>query len=87
MKVNKFLEIFKDLDPETDISIPDLNISGYNMSDIPKICKVDLSLELFKIKDRQYSLRLEKVLKNRKWYRIGIGILIVICILLAGNKP
>lgn len=86
MKLHRFIEIFKDLDPETEISIPDLNIAGYNAVDIPKICKADLHLELFRIKDRQYSLRLESVLKNRKWYRISIGLLVAICILLIGDK-
>lgn len=54
MKLHRFIEIFKDLDPETEILIPEnLSMSGSNVIINDKFCKAELSLELFKIKDRE----------------------------------
>lgn len=73
MKLNKFLELFKGLDPDTEIEVPELRISGHHWE---KIGKLELSLELFKIKDRQYK---EKIVRQNSLFLVLIIILTIIC--------
>lgn len=81
MKLDKFLAIFKDLDPNTEITIPELKIwnpRGY----IQELSKVELNLELFKIKDRQYENNIARMrIQNSRYFWIMIVLIIIICIL------
>ena len=76
MKLNKFLEIFEDLDPNTEIEVPDLRFFG---SDVRNLSKADLILELFKIKDNQHEIYKEKIVKQNTWFLVLIVILTIIC--------
>lgn len=75
MELNKFLELFKDLDPETQISTPELIFTG---SDFRKINKTELGLELFKIKDKQTEIYKEKIIRQNSLFLAIIIILIII---------
>jgi hypothetical protein len=76
MKLNKFLKLFDGLNPDTEISIPELRIVG---SEIPQLSKLDLNLELFRVKDKQYEKNKERIVNQNSLFFALIIVLVIIC--------
>lgn len=76
MKLDKFLKLFDELGPDTEISIPELRIVG---SDIPQLSKLDLNLELFRIEDKQCEEMRERIVNQNSLFFAIIVVLGIIC--------
>lgn len=76
MKLDKFLKLFDELSPDTEISIPELRIVG---SEIPQLSKLDLNLELFRLKDKQNEEMKERIVNQNSLFFAIIVVLTIIC--------